>query len=546
MKVHIEHIVRKRRGFADVSERDVDLVSLSVGRSGSADIHLADPRVRLDHATIEHDGDRPEVRAIGDAVLLADGKPLAVAALLPGVRIAIGPYELRVAEPPPGFDLALAVELVQPFDAERASRTEEIRTIDHHLPRTRVVAWALSAAVLVIYLVLPVIAALSPGVRDATGNLNPLSVWNSGAISNAHRGIAEDCTACHAKPFVRVENAQCLACHAATRQHADPKIVDLGQQRCESCHKEHNGQRIATRAADAFCTGCHGAIAAVAPATNLVNVESFATAHPQFRPMLVTDASGPVLGRVSLDSRPMEGANLRFPHDKHLRRDGLRTRDGSVTLVCASCHVPDRSGTGMRPVTMEGQCGRCHTLAFEWRFPDWSVPHGEPEKARRAIAGLYSQLALSERREIDRARPERQRPGEVPQDERTQRESDRAWVEARTEEAMTTTFGASGCGLCHAAERNADGWSVRPVHLAQSFMPKARFDHARHTTVGCAECHTAQTSSSADDVLMPGIATCRGCHGGETPGAGKVASGCVSCHAYHSHPMPIRAAEAAR
>jgi predicted CXXCH cytochrome family protein len=547
MKARIEQIVRKRRGLADVSERDVDVISLGIGRSGSADIHLADPRVRLDHAAIEGEGGRFEVRAIGDAVVLVDGRPAAVAALVPGTRVSIGPYELRIGEPPPGIDLAVAVELIQPFDAESAAAlTDDMRSVARHLPGRRVVAWTLSLAIFVLFLALPVIAALSPGVRDATRMFRPLAVWNSGPISNVHRPIAENCTACHARPFVQVENAQCLACHATTRQHADPKMVDLGGERCESCHKEHNGRRLATRTADAFCAGCHDAIAKVAPATELANVGGFETAHPQFRPTLVTDAAGPVLSRISLDTRPKESSNLRFPHDKHLRREGLRTMSGTVTLTCASCHVPEAGGERMRPIAMEAQCGGCHTLGFERRFPDWTVPHGEPDKVRRTIAGLYSQIALAERREVDRARTDRQRPGELNAEERIQREADRAWVQARTDEAMATTFGAGGCGLCHLTERKADGWTVRPVRVVQEFMPKARFSHAKHTAVGCGECHAAPTSSASDDVLMPGIATCRGCHGGETPEPTKVASGCVACHAFHVHPVPIRSAEAAK
>ncbi len=546
MKARLEQIVRKRRGLADVSERDLDVSALRIGRSGAADIHLADPRVRLDHAVIEGSDGRFEIRAVGDAIVLVDGQPTATAALAPGVRIAIGPYELRAGEPPTGLDLAIAVELVQPFDAESAATlTSDMREIARHLPGRRLVSWALSVAILALFLVLPVIAALSPAAREATRSFRPLIAWNTGPISNVHRPIAENCSACHAKPFVQVENAQCLACHASTRQHADPQMVDLGGLRCESCHKEHNGVRLATWTDDGFCVGCHAAIAGTAPKTGLMNVGGFAT-HPQFRLDVVSDPAGPEIRRVSLEARPTENSNLRFPHDKHLRREGLRTAVGVVTLACANCHVPEPGGGRMQPIRMEAQCGGCHTLGFERRFPDWTVPHGEPDQVRRAIAGLYSQLALAERRDVDRAQSGRQRPGDSTPEEKVQREADRAWVEARTEEAMTTTLGASGCGLCHATERKAGGWTVKPVRVSREYMPKAHFSHVRHVTIGCGECHAAQRSSSSDEVLMPGIETCRGCHGGPAPSAGKVASTCLSCHAFHTHSVPIRSAEAAR
>ena len=547
MKVRIEQIVRKRRGLADVSERDVDVATLRIGRSGAADIHLADPRVLLDHAVIEGGDGRFEIRAVGDAMVMVDGRPVAVAVIASGSRVSIGPYELRAGEPPPGIDLALAVELVHPFDAEGTVRlTGSMREVSAHLPSRRVVAWSLSLLILAFFLALPVVAGLSPPVREATKAFRPFAAWNSGAISNVHRPVAETCTACHARPFVRAENAQCLSCHISTRQHADPAMVDLGGLRCESCHKEHNGPKLATRADDGFCVGCHGRLAKAAPRTTLLDVGGFAVAHPEFRPALVTNPDGPVMRRVSLDTRPTEQSNLRFPHDKHLRRDGLRTTSGVVKLTCDGCHVPEPGGGAMRPIRMEAQCGGCHTLAFEPRFPDWTVPHGEPAKVRRSIAGLYSQIALAERRDVDRAEPGRRRPGEVSTQEKEQRDGDRAWVEARTDEAMASTFGASGCGLCHSTVRNTDGWTVRPVHVSQRYFEKARFSHARHTTVGCGECHAAQTSSTSEEVLLPGIETCRGCHGGETAVADKVASSCLTCHSFHTHPLTIRSTEAAR
>ncbi len=540
-------IVRKRRGLADVSERDVDVTTLRIGRSGAADIHLADPRVHLDHAAIEGVERRFEVVAVGDATVLVDGRPAATAVIVPGSRISVGPYEIRIEEPSAGLDLKAVVELVHPFDAEAAAELiDDVRQISRHLPPRRLIAWALSLLVLVIFLGVPVIAGLSPSVREATRALRPFAAWNSGPISNVHRPVAETCTACHARPFVQAENAQCLACHVSTRQHADPGLLDLGGGRCEACHKEHNGAKLATRADDGFCLSCHGAMAKVAPKSTLLDVAGFAGAHPEFRPTLVTDAVGPTLTRVSLETKPAERPNLRFPHDKHLRADGLRTATGVVKLACASCHVPEPGGGRMQAVRMEAQCAGCHTLAFERRFPDWTVPHGEPDKVRRTIAGLYSQIALSERRGIDRAEPGRQRPGEAAPEERALRETDLAWVEARTGEAMASTFGASGCGLCHLTERRAEGWTVRPVHVSQRYFEKARFSHARHTTVGCGECHAAETSSASEEVLMPGIQTCLGCHGGETPAVGKVASSCLTCHAFHTHPVSIRSAEAPR
>ncbi len=45
-------------------------------------------------------------------------------------------------------------------------------------------------------------------------------------------------------------------------------------------------------------------------------------------------------------------------------------------------------------------------------------------------------------------------------------------------------------------------------------MPRARFNHAAHTTEPCTACHnTAERSKHSSDILMPGIAKCRSATG---------------------------------
>jgi hypothetical protein len=65
--------------------------------------------------------------------------------------------------------------------------------------------------------------------------------------------------------------------------------------------------------------------------------------------------------------------------------------------------------------------------------------------------------------------------------------------------------------------------------------------------VKCDECHEgARGSSKTKDLLLPGIETCRKCHGpAETPSvstgfAGGVDDSCVECHRYHDGDHPRR------
>src|SRR2546429_2532268 len=61
--------------------------------------------------------------------------------------------------------------------------------------------------------------------------------------------------------------------------------------------------------------------------------------------------------------------------------------------------------------------------------------------------------------------------------------------------------------------------------------PHARFDHDAHRGFSCVSCHAkALTSTEASDILLPGIAVCKTCHG---RGPDHADSRCSECHTYH-------------
>jgi hypothetical protein len=69
-------------------------------------------------------------------------------------------------------------------------------------------------------------------------------------------------------------------------------------------------------------------------------------------------------------------------------------------------------------------------------------------------------------------------------------------------------------------------------------MPKARFDHVKHRTNKCADCHAVTKSHSSADVAIPAIVDCRTCHAGNKAAPNKIVSTCVACHGFHlpDHP----------
>ena len=95
------------------------------------------------------------------------------------------------------------------------------------------------------------------------------------------------------------------------------------------------------------------------------------------------------------------------------------------------------------------------------------------------------------------------------------------------------------CFDCHAvvAPSRAGGldFGIAAVSVADHYLPKGAFPHNRHATQKCATCHAAATSDVANDVLLPGVANCQGCHG-TVRAARLVPSSCDTCYGYHGVP----------
>jgi hypothetical protein len=110
-----------------------------------------------------------------------------------------------------------------------------------------------------------------------------------------------------------------------------------------------------------------------------------------------------------------------------------------------------------------------------------------------------------------------------------------AWVAEQLTAAENVLFGTKGegCQKCHKYDPDAKPATglpeVVPPRLPARWLPHSRFDHGPHRPVACVECHKASVSSKTDDVLLPGIETCRECH---RPRGG-ARTGCVECHRYH-------------
>jgi hypothetical protein len=103
------------------------------------------------------------------------------------------------------------------------------------------------------------------------------------------------------------------------------------------------------------------------------------------------------------------------------------------------------------------------------------------------------------------------------------------------------------CSECHVVVPPAPGtlnYRIAPIQFTGRYIFHGWFDHRAHRilqrpnerrldgSAGCLSCHRANASNSSSDVLLPGLASCQACHGGERTRL-PVPSTCAMCHDYH-------------
>jgi predicted CXXCH cytochrome family protein len=627
MNVLISYLTRKSTGDTVHRDDEKSAETLRLGRATDSEVYLADPRILLSHAAIHS---RPAgffIESVGSASLIVNEQVTNSARIGVGDRMRVGPYEVAVVQAPAGKDLAITVEVVEPFGNALAELEKRSRTsLAEAGFSKRTWSWLLMILVLGLFLGLPVAGFYVPDLRAASKKYFAFAsdkAWDSGEISTPHKFFGDNCNACHTEPFRQVKDAACLTCHAGVPHHVDVgkfQMAKLDEASCESCHKEHNGPKPITLRAQSFCSDCHSGLKQTASATTLNNVADFAS-HPQLRPTMIVDPVAKKWERVSMDAigfsvqklpsiyaslkdiptdlkqdvvcadrtqvedprldqvpaeftqKPRERSGLRFTHCTHLSLDKYCTVNPQTKkveckgparapgqeevfsasafrpLTCASCHQAEPGGALMKPIRFEEHCSTCHQLKIAVEYglqgrPDsrkWvrNLPHGKPKEVQEIIKDFYGWLALQPITiEADPSIMPRSRPGRLMTEE--DRTDARRWARQKADQMTDAVIAKTSCGDCHKIERGADPreWDVLGATLAYRWFPKSTFDHKKHASTQCTECHVAaRVSNSASDVLLPGIDNCQTCHGGEGA-ANKVPSTCVDCHYFHIPGMP--------
>ncbi len=554
MHCQITFLTRKTKGVVH-RRQDITAETLRLGRGADNEIYLPDPRVNLYHAVIRGETGGWYIEAVAGAALYLNGKPVNDAPLGVGSRIAVGPYQLEIETPAEGYALAMTIERVT-AETTTPLTSSRLTLADTGVSKRRW-AWSLFSLGLLLFLILPLVVHFTPGLAKSSTGLPQFAkqAWNSGPVAPAHGFFRENCRACHQQAFIQVADQACVQCHKNSGYHADPTIKEfrsLTETACSDCHKEHNGSSGLVRNDQQWCIACHQQLTKRLPGTKLLNVHDFDRHHPEFRPTLVVNAAAKLSMRLSLDgkSRPAETYAVKFSHQAHLKKEGIMSPKGCIRLQCSSCHTPDAAGVTMQTANMATSCSQCHRLNFEAKAVSRSVPHADVQTVLNTLQDFYGNFALQGGFEdVLAPEPVQRRPGSPISS--AERQDALAWARHKAIDTAEELIEFRACSTCHEVTRNraqqGPPWSIRPVRTPHPWLPKSTFNHAKHQPVSCESCHAANSSKAGQDILIPGIKTCRQCHSSE-PAAGKVASGCLSCHIFHvsKHFLMHRGAVTAR
>lgn len=555
MKILLITQTRNKKGQAARTQQPLVADMLRIGRGTDCKLYLPDPRVALHHAQIRHGIDGSNYIEADAGSFIVDGSFNRAGKLQTGQHIRIGPYELIVLPAERDYDLVLSVELIEPL----REGVEEVRSnLQAGLHTTwlskRVFSWLVAIMILGAFLAWPVLHAIQPDQRPETlkADITPDASWDVGPLASAHTGFGRDCGKCHQQAFVQVTNQACEDCHKNIGWHfplktSEAKAVHAAvfpDTRCASCHRDHKGPNGLVRTDATLCTDCHRELKSRLPKTGFPDISDFGKDHPEFmlsiRQPDTSGAAGFAIRRVPQKDKALarENSGLKFPHDIHLNKKGVRGPNGKVTMDCTDCHLKDEAGIRFKPVTMKDHCQSCHSLEFEPKLTNRQAPHGNVDEVLATLGEFYAQAALADTPIDVVVDAGIRRPGERLSE--TRRQAALTWATDKAGRIAQDLFEVRVCFLCHritavaATDNKPASWKIAPVSVTRHWLPKSRFPHSQHNTFECSKCHQVAGSKTSADIAIPDLKNCRDCHGGNEPVRDKARGTCETCHGFHT------------
>jgi hypothetical protein len=445
------------------------------------------------------------------------------------------------------------------------------------------------------------------------------ALYSPGPVASVHAAWDHHCQACHGGQPVNSNTAwlgdlvhgnrdwranatqRCEVCHAAPAHHRDVRPESVVS--CGGCHRDHQGRNHSlVRLRDSDCTSCHGNLIAhyqpgVVESPRYANrITAFAVDHPEIKALAQQQA------------KPIE-RTIKFSHAIHMlpgmfpvgskrvwtlgdieqispaQAARYRTRQpedqrdpaSPVILSCASCHETDSglvglevpaglggvprslqwparaAGAYMLPISFEKHCQACHPNVFDASRRE--TPHRvQPAKLRESLEQFFlSDLVRGNPRLLQSvARPGRlDRPEEATSELASLGEQLKTLTDQAHARLLPGTASA-GCLKCHYRQDD----QIKPVTIPEVWFPAAKFNHAAHRAMDCAECHPGTGAPPGgkleafgpelerEPLHMVGIAQCKTCHAPAqvtpTGPVGGVRHACTDCHSYHHGDYPLQ------
>ncbi|MEX0341593.1 MAG: cytochrome c3 family protein, partial [Erythrobacter sp.] len=509
MSFLIRTIDHTASGREIVRDREIEGVTLTIGRATTNDVVIQDLAVEQHHvsASLDERG-RVKLEAQTNRDFAFDGYKTSNVQFDPatGGTLALGLYSLAFAKEPDGQVLVI----VRREERELGDR-DAVRKFDlaSAMPSKRVAAWLGVLAILAAFLAVPVWTNLAradkqPGA-DGIDQVAWDASWSTGKLSLAHHALEKNCEACHVTPFVSVRDETCLSCHQDIGDHAAQdrlaisrgpmssgdallwQIADVfgkeGPEACTTCHTEHEGAGRMEPAAQQFCSSCHETMDARLADTTLGNAHDFGTDHPELQALVHGKLGSEKLTRVTLDGKAREDHGLRFPHAMHLSTtNGVARMAGNLpdygeALVCADCHRPTDDRNGLLPVDMESDCESCHSLVYDKVGSTFrTLRHGD-------VAQMRADLIAMDRAPRSPITSGLRRPGEFKRGGRYFQDFGRP---TQNYIGIARALSQEGvCGECHIPTGSGSTASVVPVFQRRHYFLNGRFDHEAHVQEDC-------------------------------------------------------------
>jgi len=430
-------------------------------------------------------------------------------------------------------------------------------------------------------LLLPLIALIWIGWHFATRDSR---VYSSGRLSEPHAVFETQCAACHVQQAdsfsAKAKDSACLACHDGPIHHSSPESSPA----CATCHVEHRGRISLSAPSNQACARCHRDLKSKAPPSQFANnIVSFEEGHPEFASLKNVDRDpGTIKLNHSLHMKPIRrapgGPNVQldcndchrtaaaaksawtYADAKYVNAPVTYTDKDELTVAHSPGLSPRNPSTGralMAPVKFATACASCHLLTFDNRFEE-GVPHDKPEVVHAFLLKRFSDYIAAHAGELHEMQdPARDLTGR-PLPPRMRTLTSPQWVQEKVAVAEEL-LAHKTCTQCHQMNRgnlpdtkiarwsesanakmSAPGSSqivptpipdIAPANITLRWLPHSKFDHDAHTGFTCTSCHEkALSSTESNDILIPGIATCKTCH---APGPNHAESRCFECHTYH-------------